>query len=170
MGTQQAAREALRLLLERIDTIPLLLDADALNHLAMEPPLRELLPENAILTPHVKELERLLGKAYTNSLERLHAAQAFAAQHKVILVLKGAHTAVCAPDGATFFNTTGNSGMATAGSGDVLTGIITSLLAQGYAPLAAAVIGVYMHGCAGDKAAAQKGQSALIASDIIESL
>ena len=170
IGIQQATRNVLRLLLEQIGTTPFVLDADALNILAREQSLLKLLPENTILTPHVKELERLTGKTYTNSLDRLRAAQDFAVHYKVILVVKGAHTAVCAPDGAVFFNASGNPGMATAGSGDVLTGIITALLAQGYEPLAAAIIGVYMHGCAGDKAAVRRGQSALIASDIIENL
>jgi NAD(P)H-hydrate epimerase len=170
IGTQSATREALRSLLERIGMVPLLLDADALNILAAERPLLDLLPENVILTPHVKELERLSATTCTNSFDRLQAAQALATQYKAIVVLKGAYTAVCAPDGAVFFNTTGNPGMATAGSGDVLTGIITALLAQGYEPLAAAITGVCLHGAAGDKAAAHRGQSALIASDIIENL
>ena len=170
IGTQSAAREALHSLLKHIGTVPLALDADALNILASESEMLRLLPENTILTPHVKEFERLSGHSYASSMDRLQAAQSFAVQHKAIVVLKGAHTAVCAPDGDVCFNTTGNPGMATAGSGDVLTGIITSLLAQGYEPLAAAIIGVCLHGCAGDKAAERKGQSALIASDIIEHL
>ncbi|MDR0294884.1 MAG: NAD(P)H-hydrate dehydratase [Prevotellaceae bacterium] len=170
MGTQPFTREALRSLLEHIGATPLVLDADALNILALEPALLKFLPENTILTPHPKEFERLSGQAYTDSLSRLQAAQAFAAQYKVIVLLKGAYTAVCVPDGTVFFNTTGNPGMATAGSGDVLTGVITSLLAQGYTPLDAAIISVCLHGRAGDKAAVQRGQTALIASDIIESL
>ena len=170
IGTAPSTQEVLWLLLKRIGTVPLVLDADALNILALGQSFLTLLPENTILTPHPKEFERLSRQAYANSMERLQAAQAFAVQYKVIVVLKGAYTAVCTPDGTTFFNTTGNPGMATAGSGDVLTGIITALLAQGYQPLEAAIIGVYLHGSAGDKATAQKGQSALIASDIVENL
>jgi NAD(P)H-hydrate epimerase len=169
-GTRQATREALQSLLKHIGTVPLILDADALNILSLEQSLLTLLPENTILTPHVKELERLLGRTYTNSLLRLQAAQDLVMQYKVIIALKGAYTAVCALNGSVCFNTTGNSGMATAGSGDVLTGIITALLAQGYEPLDAAIIGAGLHGIAGDKASTRKGQSAMIASDIIESL
>ncbi len=147
---------------------PLVLDADALNLLANHRELMELLPPGTILTPHAREFERLAARSFKTLPERLEAARAFAARYKVTLVLKGAGTAVCTPSGLTYINTTGNPGMATAGSGDVLTGLITALLAQGYAPAEAAAMGVFLHGDAGDRAAARRGEAALIASDIIE--
>jgi hydroxyethylthiazole kinase-like uncharacterized protein yjeF len=149
--------------------VPLVLDADAINILAYHPDLISLLPPNTILTPHPKEFERLTKKTI-NEFERLETAMAFASEHKVIICLKGAHTAVILPRGAVHFNSTGNPGMSTGGTGDVLTGIITGLLAQQYAPQDAAILGVYIHGKAGDVAAAQRSESALIASDLIEAL
>jgi hydroxyethylthiazole kinase-like uncharacterized protein yjeF len=147
----------------------LVLDADALNLLAENRELLKRLPPNAILTPHPKEFERLAGKA-ENDFDRLELLKDFAQTHQVYVVLKGANTAIATPEGLVYFNSTGNPGMATGGTGDVLTGIITALLAQSYSPLEAALIGVYQHGLSGDRAAAQRGQSALIASDLIESL
>lgn len=145
----------------------LVLDADALNILSKHQDWYQLLPENTILTPHPKEFERLAGSS-ANSWERLQKQLQFSAQYQVIVVLKGAHTCVTFPDGRAFFNSTGNPGMATAGSGDVLTGIILGLLAQNYSSENAALIGVYVHGLAGDLAAAQLGQMALIAGDIVD--
>lgn len=147
---------------------PLLLDADALT-LYSQNPEKYNLPANSILTPHPKEFDRLAGES-KNAYERLQKAQNFAKENKVILVLKGAYTAICNVDGKAFFNSTGNAGMATAGSGDVLSGIITSLLAQGYLPIDAAIVGVYIHGAAGDFAAKNKSMTGMIASDIIENL
>lgn len=144
----------------------LVVDADGLNILSENKDWLNLLPENTILTPHPKEFERLAG-ASSNSFERLQKQLRFSAQFNVIVVCKGAHTCITVPDGSAFFNSTGNPGMATAGSGDVLTGIILGLLAQNYSPEEAALIGVYLHGLAGDLAAAQLGQQALIAGDII---
>ena len=146
---------------------PMVLDADAINLLASDSELLELMPEKSILTPHIGEFNRLVGKS-ENSLDRLEAQQAFSKKHKVIIVLKGAHTAITDVDGKVWFNSTGNSGMASAGSGDVLTGIITSLLAQGYSSLEAAQIGVYIHGKAGDLAKEKLGEPSLIASDIVK--
>ena len=151
-------------------TQPLVLDADAINCLAMERSVLSNLPTYTILTPHLKEFERLVGSSASDDFERLEQARIFCSNYGVTLCLKGAHTAVVCPDGRIHFNSTGNPGMATAGSGDVLTGILTALLAQGYAPTAAAILGVYQHGLAGDRAARQRGQSALIASDLIEHL
>ena len=148
---------------------PLVLDADALNLLATHPQWLQQLPESTILTPHRGELERLIGH-YDNSYDLLQQTLLFAHQNKVIVVMKGAFTAVVTPDGRAHFNTTGNAGMATAGSGDVLTGVLLALLAQGYNAEEAARLGVYVHGLAGDYAADRVGQISLIASDIIESL
>jgi len=147
----------------------LVLDADALNILAENKDWLNLLPENAILTPHPKEFQRLAGPT-SNSYERLQKQLQFSIRYKVIIVLKGANTCISVPDGSAFFNDTGNPGMATAGSGDVLTGIILGLLAQNYTPEEATLIGVYLHGLAGDLAAATFGQQALIAGDIINQM
>lgn len=149
---------------------PLVIDASALNILAKHPHWITHIPPNSILTPHPKELERLAGIKLQNSWERLHKAIELAKKMQVIIVLKGAYTAVVMPTGAVHFNSTGNSGMATAGSGDVLTGVITSLLAQGYTPEEAAKIGVFAHGYAGDAAAAIHSKPGMIASDIIDHL
>ncbi len=147
----------------------LVIDADALNILSENPGWFSMLPENTILTPHPKEFERLAGPS-VNSYGRLQKQIQFSMEHKVIVVFKGANTCITVPDGSVFFNSTGNPGMATAGSGDVLTGIILGLLAQEYSPEEAALIGVYLHGLAGDRAASKFGLHSLIAGDIIEQL
>lgn len=147
----------------------LVIDADGLNILSENQDWYSLFPENTILTPHPKEFERLAGPS-VNSFERLQKQLQFSAKYKVIVVCKGAHTCITLPDGRVFFNNTGNPGMATAGSGDVLTGIILGLLAQDYTPEEAALMGVFIHGMAGDLAAAQIGEEALIAGDIIGQL
>ena len=148
---------------------PLVVDADALNILAARHAWLQQLPKGIILTPHPKELERLEGKCI-DSYERLTKARELAERLQGYVILKGHHTAICMPDGHILFNNTGNSGMATAGSGDVLTGIITGLLASGYERQEACVLGVYLHGLAGDLAARDLGPEGLIASDIIEYL
>ncbi|HVD98257.1 MAG TPA: NAD(P)H-hydrate dehydratase [Cytophagaceae bacterium] len=148
---------------------PLVIDASALNMLAAQKTLLDKIPAGSILTPHPKEFERLAGKS-TNDYDRLEKAKAFCKKYKVILVLKGAHTAVINVDGTIYFNSTGNPGMATAGSGDVLTGVITSLLAQKYNSLEAAQLGVFLHGYAGDAAARKLSQQSMLASDIIEGI
>ena len=160
-----------RAILELIKSVkvPLVIDADALNILSEHPEWISLLPEDTILTPHPREFERLAGKAETG-YARVRMQIDFAIRHKVIVVLKGAHTSIACPDGSCWFNTTGNPGMATAGSGDVLTGIILSLLGQGYIPRDAAILGVYLHGLAGDLASEAFSEEYLIAGDIIESL
>lgn len=168
IGTDPGTLEAFRKLLESFSG-PLILDADALNLLASHPELLELLPQNTILTPHPKEFQRLTG-AYADGFEAIQKARAFAVKYRVIICLKGAHTAVVQPEGTVYFNSTGNPGMATGGSGDVLTGIILGLLAQGYAPDIAARLAVYTHGEAGDRQAAVRTEEALIASDLIEGL
>lgn len=160
-----------RAILELIKSVkvPLVIDADALNILSEHPEWISLLPEDTILTPHPREFERLAGIAETG-YDRVRMQIDFAIRHKVIVVLKGAHTSIACPDGSCWFNTTGNPGMATAGSGDVLTGIILSLLGQGYIPRDAAILGVYLHGLAGDLASEASSEEYLIAGDIIESL
>ncbi len=168
LGTDLQTQAALKQLLQT-EVKKLVLDADALNILSINPEWIQLLPENSILTPHPKEFERLAG-ASQNSFDRLQKQIRFSVNHKLIMVVKGAHTCITLPDGCAFFNSTGNPGMATAGSGDVLTGIILGLLAQDYSPEDAALLGVYIHGLAGDLAAGKLGQHALIAGDIIDYL
>jgi len=142
------------------------IDADGLNILASNKKWLKNLPENTILTPHPKEFDRLAGPS-SDSFERFKKASEFSVKFKIILVLKGAYTQIFSPDGNCSFNSTGNPGMATGGSGDVLTGIILGLLAQGYKPQNAAKIGVYIHGLAGDFAKAEMGLHALTASEIV---
>ena len=145
---------------------PMVIDADAINLLASNKSLIDRVPERSILTPHPKEFDRVAGESAT-AYERLMKARDFAIAHRVVVVLKGAYTAICTTSGNIYFNACGNSGMATAGSGDVLTGLILSLLAQGYAPESAAVVGVFLHATAGDLAAAFTSEESLIASDLI---
>ena len=149
--------------------VPLVLDADALNILSQNKEWLNKLSSNTILTPHPGEFTRLAGES-NNSWERIQLQRAMARDLDVIIVLKGAYTTIALPDGHLFFNSTGNPGMATAGSGDVLTGFILGLLAQKIPPREAAIAGVYLHGLAGDLAARKKSVYALIAGDIIESL
>ena len=150
-------------------TQPLVLDADALNIIADNPTWLSFLPDNTILTPHPKEFERLFGKT-NNSFERLELQRKMSVVHNIIIVQKGAHTAITFPNGTCFFNSTGNPGMATAGSGDVLTGVILSLLAQRYTPQEAALLGVYIHGHAGDIAVQEHGMESMIARDITKNI
>lgn len=168
IGRSDATAKALKLLIQDAQ-VPLLLDADALNILSEKPSWLPFLPAKTILTPHIKEFERIAGKC-TDSFERLERQRALSVKHGLVIVLKGAHTSITFPNGSCFFNTTGNPGMATAGSGDVLTGIILSLLAQRHAPEEASLIGVYLHGLAGDLAAETVGMDALIAGDIADNL
>lgn len=151
----------------RSNKTPTVLDADALNILASHRAWMQQLPEGLILTPHPKELERLIGTSSSDDFERLTRARELAQQLRAYVLLKGHHSALCMPNGHIVFNSTGNAGMATAGSGDVLTGIITGLLARGYSRSEAATIGMYLHGLAGDLAAKELGHESLTASDII---
>lgn len=148
---------------------PVVIDADALNILAQNSALLHLVPAGSILTPHPKEFERLVGK-WSNDFERLEKQRQLAASLASVVVLKGAYTSIATPDGQVYFNSTGNPGMATGGTGDVLTGILTGLLAQRYSATDAAVLGVFLHGLAGDHAAYEKGMHSLIASDLTEFL
>ncbi len=168
MGVRSNSQKALRKLLEEYDG-RLVLDADALNILSLNPEWFSLLKEGTILTPHPGEFERMAGAA-ANSYQRMLLQIDFSKKYKVIVVLKGAFTSISFPHGEVWFNSTGNPGMATAGSGDVLTGMIGSLLAQGLDPSNASVAGVYLHGLAGDMAAEKRGEEALIASDLIENI
>jgi NAD(P)H-hydrate epimerase len=166
LGQKQNSRKALCELLETAQ-IPLVIDADALNILSENPKWLEKLPEGSILTPHPGEFKRLVGDT-KNSFQAIQKQLEFSKKYKCVVVLKGAHTRISTASGNLYFNSTGNPGMATAGSGDVLTGIILGLLAQEMKPEDAAVLGVYLHGLAGDLAAAKKSENALIAGDIID--
>lgn len=158
-------------LLHLIDNcrVPMVLDADALNILARNSEYLRRLPQGSVLTPHPGEFARLFGKT-PNTYLSISAVRAFARDCGFAVVLKGAHTVVIAPDGNLYFNSTGNPGMATGGSGDVLTGMVLALLAQGYSATDAARMAVYVHGLAGDIAASEKGETALVAGDIIDGL
>lgn len=147
------------------NNLPMVLDADALNIVSAQNGWAQL-PDNTILTPHPGEFRRMV-EDWKTPEEMLAKAQTFAQNHRMILVLKGAHTAVCLPNGEVHFNSNGTPAMATGGSGDVLTGILTSLLAQGYQPDVAAKLGVFLHGRAGQRAEAQKGGT-ITAGDIVE--
>ncbi len=168
LGTENQSQMALKLLIQEF-TAPMVFDADALNILSENPTWLAFLPAGSILTPHPKEFERLAGK-WDNDFEKLEKQRDFAKRHNLYVVLKGAHTSIATPDGKCYFNSTGNPGMATAGSGDVLTGIITGLLSQGYTPGQATVMGVYLHGLSGDIAAKKLGQEAMIAGDMVKLL
>jgi hydroxyethylthiazole kinase-like uncharacterized protein yjeF len=148
--------------------VPLVIDADALNILSKHKALLKWLPEQTVLTPHPKELERLIGP-WKDDFGKLQKAKDFSKQHQVIVVIKGANTITVFQDGL-YINSTGNPGLATAGSGDVLTGIITGLISQGYRPLDAAIFGVYLHGRSADIAVEHTGYQSLIASHVIENL
>ena len=167
IGQELGVRKALFEFL-RINRAPLVLDADALNILSENQSWLELVPEKTILTPHPKELERLIGK-WNSESQKFQKAIAFSEQYKVIIVMKGAPTFIINQT-TVYQNTTGNAALATAGSGDVLTGIITSLLAQNYDPCQAAQLGVFLHGLTADIALPQTGYQSFIASDIIENL
>jgi NAD(P)H-hydrate epimerase len=168
IGTGQKTAVALKLLIQQL-RIPAVFDADAINILAENKTWIAFLPKGCIFTPHPKEFERLVGKS-TDDFERNEMQRSFSVKNSCYVILKGAHTAITTPNGRCYFNTTGNPGMATGGTGDTLTGIVTSLLAQGYTPLESSLAGVFLHGLAGDIAMDQKGFESLIASDIINNI
>jgi NAD(P)H-hydrate epimerase len=168
IGQKVNAQRGFHKLLTEIN-VPLVADADAINILGLNPDWLKELPEGTILTPHPKEFSRIAGES-GSGYERIVKAMALAKELSIFVVLKGAHTAIACPDGEVWFNSTGNPGLATAGSGDVLTGIILGLLAQGYSSKDAALIGVYVHGLAGDFAKKEMGEISLIASDIVDNL
>lgn len=168
LGMEKETQNALKMLIQN-STIPMVIDADALNILGENKTWLSFLPPLSILTPHPKEFERIAGKS-GNCFERIDLQREFAIKHNIYVVLKGAYTSTCCPNGSCYFNSTGNPGMATGGAGDVLTGIILGFLAQGYSPKESAIMGVYMHGLAGDYAASRLTEDAMIAGDITEFL
>ncbi len=168
IGTAKETRQFLRKIFKEYKG-PMVLDADALNIIAMEESLISSIPKGSILTPHPGEFRRLFGEK-KNDFELIDLAMERANSLNQIIVLKGHHTLIAIPGRIPLFNGTGNAGMATGGSGDVLTGIITALLAQGYSPAGAAIVGVWMHGFAGDEAAVLFSKESMIAGDIITHL
>ncbi len=168
LGQKKKVKKALKALLKKANR-PLVLDADALNIIAKSPKLKKRIPPGSILTPHPKDFERLFGQS-ENDFARNELQRQKARELGVVLILKGANTCIASPRGDAYFNSTGNPGMATAGAGDVLSGIITALLAQAYEPLEAALLGVFLHGLAGDLAALEQGYESLLAGDIIDYL
>jgi ADP-dependent NAD(P)H-hydrate dehydratase / NAD(P)H-hydrate epimerase len=147
----------------------IVIDADAINTLAQYPEVHRKITSKSILTPHIKEFDRLVGKSISSE-ERFKKLKKYCLKNNCIVVLKDAYTCVCCNNGSLYFNTSGNPGMATAGSGDALTGVITGLVAQGYSNLRSALIGTYFHGLAGDKARDDSCENSVIASDIINNL
>ncbi|MEO0734210.1 MAG: NAD(P)H-hydrate dehydratase [Bacteroidota bacterium] len=168
LGTEAMTAAALADVLERTDQ-PMVLDADALNIIAEQPDLLDLVPRHSILTPHPKEFSRLFGQA-DHDFARWQVQRKLAREKGIYIVLKTGYTAIATPAGDLYLNPTGNPGMATAGTGDALTGVITGLLAQGYVPEVAATLGVYLHGLAGDLAADELGQEFLLAEDVVQHL
>ncbi len=169
LGIKQKTQKVIRSLLEAVGVRPIVLDADALNIISEDKELLDLLPENSVLTPHPKEFDRLAGESKSH-YQRFKKLVSFVKRYNVVVVLKGAHTIIALPDGRCFFNSTGNPGMATAGSGDALTGVILGLLAQKYTVENAAILGVYIHGLAGDIASDKYSQQGVTASRIIENI
>jgi len=167
LGTDESTSKAFGDFLKKNKT-PLVIDADGLNILSKNKTLLKKLPGQSVLTPHPKELERLIGE-WKDDFDKIEKTQAFSKTYNCIIVIKGAHSVTIYGDKG-YVNTTGNPGMATAGSGDVLTGVITGFLAQGYEPLKATLFGVYLHGRAGDIAVEQTGYQSLIASNIIDAI
>jgi ADP-dependent NAD(P)H-hydrate dehydratase / NAD(P)H-hydrate epimerase len=169
IGTERMTKTLLGQLLATSDK-PLVIDADAINLIASSDKLKAQLPKDKVIfTPHPKEFERLVCES-KNEYERLEELREFCRVYGCYMVLKGSHSAIATPVGDIFFNTTGNAGMATGGTGDVLTGIITALVAQQYSLQDACLLGVYVHGLAGDLAKAAVGEISLVASDVIEHL
>ncbi len=168
IGTADVTIDALESLLGSVKS-PLVLDADALNCIARRPQLLQLLPPQTVITPHQGEFDRLFGE-HQSAEERLKKAIEVAQHYNIIIVLKGHYTAIVRPTGRVYFNSSGNPGMATAGAGDVLTGVIGAFIAQGYRPDLAATIGTFIHGLAGDIAADEIGEFGLVAGDISDRL
>lgn len=170
LGNNKDTRELTRFIIKNTE-VPLIIDADGINSII---PCIDIIKKSkapVILTPHPGEMARMMS-VMIEEIEnnRIKHAKAFATEYGCTLVLKGANTIVADKDGSVYFNTTGNAGMATGGSGDVLSGIILSLLAQGFSPLEASKAGVFLHGTAGDKAKEKRSEHALLPSDIIEEL
>lgn len=168
IGTAEATISAIDTFLKSA-TDPIVLDADALNCISQKRALLDLLPDHSIITPHAGEFDRLFGKHATDE-ERLLRAIKAAEDYNILILIKGHYTALVRPDGKVYFNSSGTPALATAGSGDVLTGIIVSFLAQGYKPEVAALLGAYVHGVAGEIAAETNGIYGTTASDIANSV
>lgn len=168
IGTTEETTLFVKEILEH-NNASMVIDADALNIIAEHPELKALIPRDSILTPHPREFERLVG-SWSDEQEKLEKLRDLATGYSVNVILKGRHTAIASADGTIYFNSTGNAGMATAGSGDVLTGILTGLISQKYSGINSSLLGVYLHGLAGDLAANKLGYEALNAGDIISHL
>jgi hydroxyethylthiazole kinase-like uncharacterized protein yjeF len=168
IGQATVTKNILKKLLETFKK-PMVIDADALNILSADPGLVAEIPQGSILTPHHKEFERLVGK-WGNDFERLEKQKEFSVNRKCIIVLKGAYTSTSDAEGNVYFNPTGSPAMAKGGSGDVLTGILTAMLSQSYAPVESAVLGVFLHGLCGNLGAVNKSTYSLLASDLTEIL
>ncbi|MFZ4521808.1 MAG: NAD(P)H-hydrate dehydratase [Bacteroidales bacterium] len=168
IATNPDTVNALKILIQHAKS-PILFDADAINILAANKTWLGFIPKACIFTPHPREFERLAGTS-SNDFERNRMQRDFSFRYQCYVVLKGAHTAITTPDGRCFFNTTGNPGMATGGSGDVLTGILAGIMAQGYSSLESCLLGVFIHGLAGDIALEEQGFEALIAGDITKNI
>jgi NAD(P)H-hydrate epimerase len=170
IGVNEGTQHALRWLLRNLE-VPWIIDADGLNNLAVDVSRLRTARTAPVLTPHPGEMARLIGKdtAAVNR-DRVGVARTFATENRCHLVLKGARSVIATAEGKVFINPTGNPGMASGGTGDVLAGILGSLLGQGFSPEDALKLGVYLHGFAGDRAALKKGEIGLIASDIIDAL
>ncbi|MDR1594585.1 MAG: NAD(P)H-hydrate dehydratase [Prevotellaceae bacterium] len=166
LGTHPETMKAFETLLKSVK-IPMVIDADALNILSMNKELLKHIPVNSILTPHLGELKRLIGE-WNSEEDKSRKITNLSSETKSIIVVKGAHTAIYLPDGTVYFNSTGNPGMAKGGSGDVLTGLITGLLARGYNSFEASVLGVYFHGLAGDKACEKYGCESMNSLDLLQ--
>jgi NAD(P)H-hydrate epimerase len=166
LGTHPDTVKIFEILLKSVRT-PMVIDADALNILAMNNELLKYIPENSVLTPHLGELKRLTGE-WKNEEDKSRKITALSSLTKSIIVVKGAHTAIYLPDGRVYFNSTGNAGMAKGGCGDVLTGLITGLLARGYNSFEASVLGAYFHGLAGDAAHEKYGEESMNSNDLLE--
>lgn len=168
LGMEHQSQLAMKLLIQN-STCPIVFDADALNILSANPTWLAFLPTGSILTPHPKEFQRLVG-GWKNDFERLEKLRTLCQKHRIYVVLKGANTTTCFPDGNCYFNSTGNPGMATAGSGDALTGIITGMVASGYSSGIASILGVYLHGLSGDISAKENSMESTTAGDLIQNL
>jgi NAD(P)H-hydrate epimerase len=169
IGRNPQTAAALEKLMTAVGEIPMILDADALNIIAENIDLQKLIPSGSVLTPHPGELRRLIGE-WRSDRDKLEKASKLARETRSVVVVKGAHSVVCTPDGRFLFNSTGSPGMAKGGSGDVLTGLITGLMTRGHDAETALVIGVYIHGRAGERAAEKRGIEAMNASDLAEFL
>ncbi len=168
IGQDSATAKMLRSLLSSAK-VPVVLDADALNLISTHRELMHLIPKGSILTPHPKEFERLVGP-WKDGFARLELQKNLAAELKSVVLVKGAYTSIATPSGQVYFNSSGNPGLATGGSGDVLTGLLTGLLARGYPSEECAIVGVYLHGLAADLGVPELGQESFLASDLISFL